>query len=76
MFKLNMKAHYVGTFRARFFFFFGYILYYFGGIFSLFHLATQNEFLAQSLQHNSCYLSNDNFFSQNFYVLKHLCLFE
>jgi hypothetical protein len=32
--------------------------------------------LKQRFQHNSCYLSNDNVFSANFYVLTYLCLFE
>jgi hypothetical protein len=36
----------------------------------------KNGFLTQVLQHNSCYLSNDNGFSKNFYVFTHLCLFE
>jgi hypothetical protein len=36
----------------------------------------KNGFLTQVLQHNSCYLSNDNGFSKNSYVFTHLRLFE
>jgi hypothetical protein len=37
---------------------------------------TKNGFLTQILQHNSCYLSNDNGFSKNSYIFTHVCLFE
>jgi hypothetical protein len=37
---------------------------------------TKNGFLTQILQHNSCYLSNDNGFSKNLYVFTHSRLFE
>jgi hypothetical protein len=36
----------------------------------------KNGFLTQILQHNSCYLSNDNGFSKKFYVFTHLYLTE
>jgi hypothetical protein len=55
-------------------------LHYFGGKFFFISSSmlrnTQNGFLIQNFQHNSCYLSNDNVFSTNFYVFTHLCLFE